>query len=124
MAQVAVTIADRTYRMACEDGQEGHLVELSEQINGHIAHLRESFGDVGDMRLLVMASLVLADELDEAKRAKLDAQAETQRLNELRLHILKTIEAAQDQTAETLDTVAERIETIAESLSAPMATRS
>lgn len=71
MAQVNVTIAGRTYRMACDDGQEDHLLSLAEQVNGHVDHLRDSFGDVGDMRLLIMASLVLADDLHEARR-KLD----------------------------------------------------
>ena len=68
MAQVVVTIAGRTYRMNCEDGQEAHLQGLARDIDGRTAELRGSFGEIGDQRLVVMTALTVADELDAAKR--------------------------------------------------------
>lgn len=119
MAQVNVTIAGRTYRMACDTGQEDHLLGLATQINGHIETLRANFGDVGDMRLIIMASLVMADELHEAKREIDTRDTEIKRLNDTRTSILGTIEAARDATANTLEEVCDQIETLADALAMP-----
>ena len=72
MAQVVVTIAGRTYRMNCEDGQEQHLHALAYEVDSKMAGLRGSFGEIGEQRLVVMAALTVADELSEA-RAKIAA---------------------------------------------------
>ena len=68
MAEVTVTIAGRTYRMACDEGQEAHLTGLGDQIDRKIADIRTSYGDIGDLRLTVMAAIVIADELSAARR--------------------------------------------------------
>jgi cell division protein ZapA len=68
MAQVVVTIAGRTYRMACDDGEEARLEHLARDFDARIAGLRTSFGEIGDQRIIVMAALTLADELAEAQR--------------------------------------------------------
>ena len=65
MAQVSVTINGRQYRMACDDGQENHLARLAYDLDQRIARLRSEFGEIGDMRLTVMAALIAADELGE-----------------------------------------------------------
>ncbi len=67
MAQVMVTIAGRSYRMACGDGDESRLESLAAAFDGRIEELRGAFGEIGDMRLHVMAALTVADELDETK---------------------------------------------------------
>ena len=68
MAQVSVTIGGRNYRMACDDGQEEHLMKLARGLDQKIAHLREAFGEIGDTRLTVMAAIMVSDELSETKR--------------------------------------------------------
>ncbi len=88
MAHVSVTISGRQYRMACDDGQEHHLARLSHELDQRIAHLRTTFGEIGDMRLTVMAALIIADELSEAGQA----------------------EAAQANVAAAFNAAAERIE--------------
>ena len=65
MAQVTVTINDRDYEIACDDGQENHLIKLSQFVDKRLRKLTDAIGQVGDARLLVMASLLLADELSE-----------------------------------------------------------
>src|SRR5262249_59513298 len=67
MPQVSVTINGRPFRMACENGEEPRLMRLAEDLDGRIAKLRASFGDIGDTRLTIMAALALADELSEKK---------------------------------------------------------
>ena len=68
MPHVSVTIAGRTFRMACEDGEEERLSGLAQKIDLKIAEMRAAFGEIGDSRLTVMAAITVADELAEAQR--------------------------------------------------------
>jgi cell division protein ZapA len=63
MGEVTVTVNSRPYRMACEDGQEGHLKELGLELSQRVDELSKQVGQVGDGQLLVMAALITADEL-------------------------------------------------------------
>jgi cell division protein ZapA len=73
MAQVTVSIDGRQYRMACGEGEEGHLADLAQDLDRRIGELRETFGEIGELRLAVMAALSIADELAEVRR-RLDEQ--------------------------------------------------
>jgi cell division protein ZapA len=66
MAQVSVTIDNRKYRLACNEGEEARLEHLAGVIDAKIGELRASFGEIGDQRLVVMAALTIADNLTEA----------------------------------------------------------
>jgi cell division protein ZapA len=66
VAEVTLTINGRSYTVACDDGQEAHLRHLAGHIDQRVGELSESVGQVGEPRLLVMASLLIADELAEA----------------------------------------------------------
>ncbi|MBD8906454.1 cell division protein ZapA [Methylorubrum zatmanii] len=68
MPHVNVTIAGKSYRMACGAGEEDHLAALARDLDERVAEMRSTFGEIGDMRLQVMAALTLADELHEARR--------------------------------------------------------
>ena len=71
MAQVNVSINNRQYRMACEDGQEDHLRQLAKDLDDRINSLRGQFGEIGDSRLVVMAALMIADDVVETgKKAR------------------------------------------------------
>lgn len=65
MAQVEVSINGRNYQIACDDGQEEHLIQLGEYVDRRVSELVTAVGQVGDSRLLVMVSLLIADELAE-----------------------------------------------------------
>ncbi len=66
MTQISLTINDRAYDVTCDDGQEGHLRKLAEHLDERVRDLAVAVGQVGEGRLLVLASLVVADELFEA----------------------------------------------------------
>lgn len=68
MPQIVVTIDEKTYRMACGEGEEAHLTALAAEVDGRIVELRKSFGQIGDLRLMVMAAIMGSDELFEARR--------------------------------------------------------
>jgi cell division protein ZapA len=120
MSQVTVTIAGKTYRMACADGEETHLEGLAASFDARIEEMRAAAGEIGDMRLHVMAAITLADELSEAKRriAALEQEmAEMKRFYSAGDHRIQLAEA---RFAESVQNVAERIERLARSLNAPV----
>lgn len=82
MSQVEVTINSRNYHITCDDGEEAHVINLSEYLDERVQDLVSSVGQVGHARLLVMIALMLADELSEASAdLKTDAGAEQARIS-------------------------------------------
>jgi cell division protein ZapA len=77
MAQVAVTINGKSYPVTCDDGQEERIRRLAQYIDGKVAGFVKSLGQVGEARLLLLAALVLADELAEANDTVLRARRGT-----------------------------------------------
>lgn len=69
MAVVTVEINDRPYQIACHDGQEEHVRRRAAEFNDRLRRLATSVGQVGDNMLLVMAGVLLTDELAEARGA-------------------------------------------------------
>ena len=65
MAQVTVKINGYAYTVGCEDGQEQHLVEMAQQVEGRIDSIKALGGPSGEGRLLVLAALLMADELHD-----------------------------------------------------------
>lgn len=67
MTQVAVTINGRNYSIACDEGQEPQVEKLAQYVNGKVEGLVQSVGQIGEPRLLMMASLIIADELSDLR---------------------------------------------------------
>ena len=67
MALVTVTVNNHSYRLQCDDGEEDRLHKLVDMLNSKIDGLAAQFGQAGSDRLVVMAGLLLADELLELK---------------------------------------------------------
>ncbi|HVY50052.1 MAG TPA: cell division protein ZapA, partial [Devosia sp.] len=68
MPDVVVEIAGKKYRIACEEGQEQHLLDLAGEFNRRVETFKGTFGEIGDTRLTVMAGIAVLDELAEAQR--------------------------------------------------------
>jgi cell division protein ZapA len=116
MSQVSVTINGRQFRMACEDGQEGHLMNLARDLDSRIEGLRAKFGEIGDTRLTVMAALTVADTLVETtgRIRRLEEQLAT--LQEASGEASNRDQTVQSAVAAALNAAAERIESITEKL--------
>ena len=69
MATVTVEVNGRPYAVGCADGQEERVRELARQFDAHVRQVAGEVGHVGDIRLFLMAGLLLADELDAARSA-------------------------------------------------------
>lgn len=113
MAQVNVTVNGRSYRMACDDGQEDHLSELGERFDQAIDELRRSLGEIGDQRLIVMAGILMTDRLDEAERRLSGLEQEVQALKDNRRDMLARFGGLEESFVETLESAAAHIERLA-----------
>jgi cell division protein ZapA len=110
MAHVSVTINGRQYRMACDDGQEHHLARLAHDLDQRIVNLRSTFGEIGDMRLTVMAALILLDELSELRQRMHRIETEFAGLQQERAAAADQSEAVEADIAAAFNSAAERIE--------------
>ena len=121
MSQVSVTINGRQFRMACEDGQEGYLMNLARELDNRIDKLRSKFGEIGDTRLTVMAAITVADELSEAGQRIRRLEEEIAGLQNAQVAISDRNKAAQAAIAAALSKAAERVENITRALNATIA---
>jgi cell division protein ZapA len=110
MSEVNVTINTRQYRMACENGQEQHLLKLAEDLDQRITQLRASFGEIGDTRLTVMAALTVADELAEAGKNIHRLEEELSALKDARVVAADRTQATQEALVVAFNSAAARIE--------------
>ncbi len=103
MATVTVEINGRPYAVGCADGQEERVRILAKQFDGHVRQVAGEVGHVGDIRLFLMAGLMLADELHEVRLGNPVASP-------------VAAATASDGVAEALNAVAARLEKIAQGL--------
>lgn len=68
MSNVTLSIGGRSYTVACAEGEERHVLGLGAMIDGKLASMGEVVGQA-ETRTLLFASLLLADELHDAKKA-------------------------------------------------------
>jgi cell division protein ZapA len=113
MGQVNVTINGRQYRMACDDGQEDHLTRLAEDLDQRIEQLRTDFGEIGDMRLTVMAALIVADELSEQGQRARRIEDEVTAMQDARLLAVDEAKANEAAMAAAFNSAADRIAKLA-----------
>ena len=109
MAQVEIKINGRNYQIACDDVQEAHLVQLGEYVDKRVQELVSAVGQVGDSRLLVMVSLLVADELAETY-ADLNQTAAA-------AEVAGSVEKKEAALAEIVDSATAQIEDITRILS-------
>lgn len=105
MSDVTVTINRRSYQIACDDGQEEHLRSLAHIVDKRVDELVTAMGQIGDQRLLVMASLLLADEVQDVRQNLQNAQDTIDKT--------ATGDIAERQAATAIEEMAAKIEALA-----------
>src|ERR1700721_4601462 len=75
MAQVTLRINGYAYTIGCRDGEEQHLAAMGREVDQRIESVKSSTGQSGEARMLVMASLLMADELHELRHKLQSSQA-------------------------------------------------
>jgi cell division protein ZapA len=103
MAQVSLTVNGRPYVVTCDDGQEARIRRLGHYVDAKVAEFVQSVGQVGEGRLLLLAALVIADELADA----------TEALRFERSGVHDEAGAAVDAAASGIHGLAQRVEALA-----------
>ena len=92
MPEVSVQIANRDYELACGEGEEERVQELAAYVDEKVAELRRQLPGTPEVKLLVFAALILADESREARG------------------IAKAAESARASTTDSAETLATALE--------------
>ena len=112
MAQVSIRINGRSYDIACDDGQEERIHSLANYVDERVKEISGAVGQIGEQRLLVMTSLLIADELGDAHEQLRAPKPEHPTVAEP-----GSLSAAEsDALAENIENMAGRIEGIAAKL--------
>ncbi len=118
MPLVNVMVNSRAYTIACDAGEEEHLKELAAHVDTKVRELTGSIGQVGDQKLMLMAAVLITDELFEA-RARLDGQAKKAgELSAAHAELSGRADKSEEIAARTLEDAAKRIESIVAKLRA------
>jgi len=106
MPEVHLTVNGRSYPVSCEPGEETRLKELAQYLDRKTQEFVSKLGQIGEARLLVLASLVITDELA-------DAHAALRRQSSSGANGVDTTALAQglEELAKRLETIAVRLET-------------
>jgi len=113
MPEVNVEINGRKFRMACEEGQEQHLLGLADRFNLQIDQFKGTFGEIGDNRLTVMAGIAVLDELAEAERKIAELKQDVANLTSAGQALTHEAEELERKFAKRLNEAARKIEAIA-----------
>ena len=117
MSQVTIRINGRPYDIACEDGQEDHLQRLADHLEKRVQEVVATVGQIGEARVLIMASLLIADELSDAyaqiDTARADPDAETAK----RLQA-EGAAKAEARAAQVFELLADRLDKLASGIEA------
>jgi cell division protein ZapA len=114
MGQVSVTLNGRTYRLECGEGEETHLIALAEYLSSHIDTMKRKFGQVGDDRLILMASLLVTDELWELRRQMQELKSSLAEARRDRSISDQSAKSVQSDLAQKVSAVADRLERLNE----------
>jgi cell division protein ZapA len=114
MGQVTVVLNGRTYRLECGEGEENHLSALAEYLGTHVEDMKRKFGQVGDDRLILMASLLITDELWELRREMEALKASLAAARRDRSVADETAKSAKADLAGRIEAVADRLEVLNE----------
>ena len=114
MGQVTVVLNGRTYRLDCGEGEESHLIALAEYLGTHVEDMKRKFGQVGDDRLILMASLLVTDELWELRREMEALKASLARARRGRSVADESAKSAKADLAGRIEAVADRLEVLNE----------
>jgi cell division protein ZapA len=82
MATVNVEVNGRQYGVGCEDGQEAHVQSLAKLFDAQVTDVAAQVGQVGELRLFLMAALLTADELADARARLAEVEGEAAALLE------------------------------------------
>ena len=113
MGQVVVKVNGRDFALNCGDGQEPRIRRLAQYVDAKLGEFTKTIGQVGEARLLLLAALVIADELSDANEALQQERNRTRGTGGLGGGAGGEAPEAIEAAASGIRSVAQRIESIA-----------
>ncbi len=110
MPTVSLTINGRPYSISCDDGQERRVMELGHFIDKRLREIARGAGAVSEQHLMVLTSLLMADELFELREQVENGEAQPQ--------FIPQGAANDEQNAEREAHMADMISTLAKKIEA------
>ena len=107
METVEVTIGGRRFRLQCGPGEAGRVQQLARMVDRGAAGLIQRQAGLGEEKLLLLASLTLADQLEEAMGELDRLRGETARAGAV---LQERAALAVATAARRLDALAARVE--------------
>jgi len=114
MSKVTISLNGRAFTIGCEDGQQAYLRDLAGHLDEHVRDLSDKVGQIGDLRLLLMASLIVADEMREAQGRIEALEEERSDLKGRLSHAEARLRAERARAAEAIEAAAARLESLCE----------
>lgn len=111
MAEVTLTINGKNYGISCDDGQEGRVKKLGQYIDRRIKDVAGAGAANNELHLLVLTSLILADEIFELRHeaARLREAAETPPERDALSIDEATVIRAIESVADRIEDITERV---------------
>ncbi|MDR1025932.1 MAG: cell division protein ZapA [Lactobacillus sp.] len=111
MAQVTISVNNREYAVATEDGQEARILQLANLMDDKAKMFAGSEGQISENMILVMIGLLLADELTESKKGKSSKKDDGASVDKNRiLEIDKLLSSLIKSTSDELKDIANKID--------------
>ncbi|MGZ5862846.1 MAG: cell division protein ZapA [Methyloceanibacter sp.] len=114
MGQVSITLNGRTYRLECGAGEEAHLIALAEYLGSSVDTMKRKFGQVGDDRLILMAALIVTDELWEVRRQMQELKTAMTELRRDKSAADESLKSKRADIADAIGAAADRLEMLNE----------
>lgn len=120
MADVNLNIHGKTYSVACDVGQERRVAELGKYVDARLREIAAAGAATNEPHLLVLTSLVLADEIYELRDLVAELRNRAPKVIHEQVEVEQRVSeedeleilAAIEQLANRIDTVAERLQKI------------
>lgn len=119
MAVVNLVINGHNYNVDCNDGEEAQLQKLGAAVDAKVLEVVRMVGQVGELRLLLMASMLLADDAGVAQEKAQEAERSLAGLKRINADLQSQLSAAETKAAEKLDIATGRVEAVIRLLDAP-----
>ena len=121
MAQVTVTLNGQTYQLECDSGEEEHVLALAERLSDYVVSMAGELGQLGDDRLLLMAALMVADDLAAAQEQVAELNAKVAELRHDLALANQTASVSHTEIADKLADATDRIRAMSGRLARPPA---
>ena len=112
MAEITVSVNSRPFQVICRDGEETQVSQLAEDLAARVAGIKKGNEKAGDSHLLVLAGLVLCNDVRDLKRELEAVRQEITEAGRSREALSVRVNEIEDVLSEALNAAAEKIEAI------------